>query len=357
MKLNTQFNRYEDINGHRYIEYLGDNEVQKQILFKGYIKCKLMHGNKISVIVPDLLIYQVDLKKSYKWIQPLAFRANQIYYFDENAQANIMIDISARSTVFIRFKRSDFVRVLNDYSEIYECSIFASTDISNYYTGEGYFDESFVPYIKSFHHTNNIAKKMILECGYLKNSKWNIGGTKELRNIGYIYFTPLEKLKYNADLVQVAMSNTGYILLSTNQGKIRRINIYRRFVKDFESTLAFWLDTQSIAPSHLFKRRDSLGAVYYQVCSPFIQRVGMFPETKLVFLNDVIQDSSKKADYIIVGDCDYMDGVIAPYDEENTEYILKIEKLNGTINLFDFWEENANTDQYSNKDVEFQEFV
>jgi hypothetical protein len=83
----------------------------------------------------------------------------------------------------------------------------------------------------------------------------------------------------------------------------------------------------------------------------------MLPDTPLEFKNGIIPDSSKKAYYIIVGDCDYMDGLIAPYDEENTSYIFKIEKQDGSKNLFDFWHDNANTDQYSNKQVEYQEFV
>ncbi|WP_170885604.1 hypothetical protein [Bacillus alkalicellulosilyticus] len=143
----------------------------------------------------------------------------------------------------------------------------------------------------------------------------------------------------------------------TNSGEIRRVNIYRRFVKDFDSTLGFWLDAQSIAPSHLFRRLDSNGGVFYQVVAPFIHRVGMLPEKLLQFQNDVIIDFSKKADYIIVGDCNHMNGLIAPYDEENTNYIFKIEIQEGNKNLFDFWRENANTDHYSNKQVEYKQFV
>ncbi|GAJ41663.1 hypothetical protein GCA01S_084_00060 [Parageobacillus caldoxylosilyticus NBRC 107762] len=37
----------------------------------------------------------------------------------------------------------------------------------------------------------------------------------------------------------------------------------------------------------------------------------------------MIEDSGKKADYIVVGDCDHLNGIIAPYDEENTKYISK----------------------------------
>lgn len=357
MKLNKQFNRYEQWNSHKYISDLGDSERKKEVAFKGFIKCKLMHGMMGSVIVPDLLIYRTSKEKFFKWIQPLAFRANQIYFFDQNAIANLMIDISAKTTVIVKFKQSNFIRFLDDYSELYECEISASTDISDHFTGVGYFNNDFIPCIKSYHHTTQEAFLKIMESGFLKNSKWNIGGTKKLKNIGYVYFTPLDKLKYNEDLIQVAMSNKGFILGTTNDGRIRRINIYRRSTKDFEATLEFWIDTQAIATPHLLKRRDSLGGVFYLICSPFIHRVGLKPDSVLEFKDNVINDISKKADYIIVGNCDQLDGIIAPYDEENTEYIFKIEKTLGSQNLFSFWLEHANSDQYSDKAVEYQEFL
>lgn len=83
----------------------------------------------------------------------------------------------------------------------------------------------------------------------------------------------------------------------------------------------------------------------------------MMPDSLLEFYEDIIVDTSKKADYINVGDCDQLEGVIAPYDEENTSYIFKIEKQNQSKNLFDFWYDYSNTDQYSNKQVEYQKFI
>jgi hypothetical protein len=273
--INKHYNRIERFNNHQYIENLGDNKWKKDIKYNGYVKCKLMHGANGSILVPDLVFYQVQENGEFKWIQPLAFRANQIYFLDDDAQAHIMIDISCETTVTIKFNKSNFLKKLNDNSELYECNILSSLDITGHYTGEGFFNENNVPFIKAYHHTSNDSANKIKDCGYLKNSKWNIGGTKELRNVGYVYFTPLNELKYNSDLVQIAMSENGSILLSTNNGGIRRINIYRRSIGDFQTTLEFWIDTQLISPSHLFKRRDSRGSIFYLVASPFIIRIGM----------------------------------------------------------------------------------
>ncbi|WP_078554280.1 hypothetical protein [Bacillus alkalicellulosilyticus] len=49
-----------------------------------------------------------------------------------------MIDISAQATLTVRFNKSGFVRSQNDYSELYVCEIYASSDISEHYTGEGH---------------------------------------------------------------------------------------------------------------------------------------------------------------------------------------------------------------------------
>lgn len=357
MKINKHLNRYETFNSHQYIQELGDDEWKKEIKYDGFIKCKLMHGQVGSVIVPDLLFYQLEDDKSFSWIQPLAFRANRIYYEETDATAVIMIDISARTTVSVRFKRSNLIQRFSDSSELYKCEILASEDLSQHYTGKGVFKDNFLPFIKLYHHTTHDASGKIKGSGFLLNSKWNIGGTKELSNIGYVYFTPLDKLKYDDDLIQVAMSSNGSIHLTTNTGEIRKVNIYRRNVNHFETTLDFLVDTQNIAPSHLYKRRDSMGGVFYLICSPFIHRVGMNPTETLKFEKNIIEDNSKKADYIIVGDCDRLDGVTAPYDEENTSYIFKIEDRYDSKNLFDFWEEFSNTDQYTEKEVKYQKFV
>lgn len=68
-----------------------------------------------------------------------------------------------------------------------------------------------IPFLKAYHHTNQDSYDKILSSGYLKLSNWNIAGTKSLINIGYVYLTPLDELKYDMDLIQIAMSSLGQI--------------------------------------------------------------------------------------------------------------------------------------------------
>ena len=70
--LNKRFNRYELTNTHLYINELGYEHRQTEDYFKkqysGYIKCKLVHQQFCSVIVPDQIYIGSN---PLLWIQPL----------------------------------------------------------------------------------------------------------------------------------------------------------------------------------------------------------------------------------------------------------------------------------------------
>ena len=68
-------------------------------------------------------------------------------------------------------------------------------------------------------------------------------------------------------------------------------------------------------------------------------------------------DEFESFDYIVVGDCSTLDGLAAPYDEENTPHVLKIERVNDGRSFVAFWFSNGNTDLFSGKTPEMQEFT
>ncbi len=49
-------------------------------------------------------------------------------------------------------------------------------------------------------------------------------------------------------------------------------------------------------------------------------------------------------------------GLRAPYDEEDTTHIMKIERIPEDLTILNFWFLRANQDLYSGKDVELQKF-
>lgn len=348
---NRRFNRREIGKNHTYIDTYGNNSVIVNHQVEGYIKCKLAHTSYGSTIIPDQLYFDVKKDMSFKWIQPLAFCPSLIQFADEYTYASLTVDISCMQTVFINFLKKDYVRSYKDGSELYKCIIKSKVPIEQYYTGLGYFEENMTPYLELYHHTNETNLEKIKECSYFYPSKWNIGGTKKLENRGFLYITPLEEIKFEEDLVQIAMSQKGSIHLMDNYRRIRRINIYRRNVKGLGANLKLQINAEVIAPSPLYKRRGSNGRVFYLIVVPFNLRVGSLPNEYIKFENNKISKINVDYDYLILGDCDKLSGLEAPYSEENTSHKFKIEKIAKEKNLFDFWLENANTDQYTDKEV------
>ena len=68
---NKHFNRIETQNGHLYLNNTGSRS-SDEVEYTGFLKCKLVHGNGFSIVVPDLVLFN---KPSHFWIQPLYLQA------------------------------------------------------------------------------------------------------------------------------------------------------------------------------------------------------------------------------------------------------------------------------------------
>ncbi|WP_180901479.1 hypothetical protein [Martelella soudanensis] len=44
----------------------------------------------------------------------------------------------------------------------------------------------------------------------------------------------------------------------------------------------------------------------------------------------------KRFDYLVVGDASSIDGLAAPYDEEETDQVVHVERLDAGLDLFEF---------------------
>jgi len=98
--------------------------------------------------------------------------------------------------------------------------------------------------------------------------------------------------------------------------------------------------------------------VFYEAVLPAVFRVGLQPGAVLTFSGDLAATpttSLKGFDYVIVGDARTKTGIVAPYDEENTTSICIIERVEDG-DFFTFWRDNANTELFSGRVVERQEF-
>lgn len=93
--------------------------------------------------------------------------------------------------------------------------------------------------------------------------------------------------------------------------------------------------------------------IFYEICFTYIHRVRVKCKSNLTFNSDkkIIEHSNIIiGDYLIIGDATNKDGLAAPFEEEETEYVGKIEDC-GEQNLLDFWVSNPNQDLFSAKEI------
>jgi hypothetical protein len=348
-------------------EGIGDTNHQ------GYIKCKLAHGLGYSVVLPDVLLVGV---KGGKWIQPLAFGPNVLTKMDKGIVCSISVDISCGHRLMVRFGNRDLVSRLADGSELYRCSINGPASLEDFATGDSFLSVENVPYLRLYHHTSVDAKQKIQDSGEFWGSKWNIQGTsKTLTNVAYVYFTSLHEVNHIDDLTLIAMASSGKLTFIIDvftppaflpqgwedkyRSEILVLPVYRASTADRTATLHFDVESTLLAPQHLLRHAPVGDAVWFEVATPFVQRIAIQPATTLRFDGQAIDSACvdrKHFEYVVIGDATSVAGLAAPYDEEDTTFILKIERPESGSNILEFWFEHSNRDLYSGKVIELQSF-
>jgi hypothetical protein len=338
---------------------------------QGYIKCKLAHGMGYSVVVPDALFLG---SAADKWIQPLAFGPNVLGKCDAHIRCAFSVDVSCGHRLSVEFNNDDLVSTLADGAELYRCTFSGPPDLRNYATGDSSFVPGHAPYLRLYHHTSVDAKQQIERSREFWGSKWNIQGThKKLTNVAYVYFTPLDRVVHPDDLKMIAMSSEGKLTFAidgfvppvalmpdwedTFKNQILVLPVYRASTGDRTETLEFDIDSTLLTPQHVLRHSPPGEPVWYEIATPFVHRVGIEPSATLKFSSGkmdygVVQ--TKHFDYVVVGDATTVEGLAAPYDEEDTRFLLKIERPPAGTNMLEFWFEHGNQDLYSDKRVETQ---
>lgn len=340
---------------------------------QGYIKCKLAHGLGYSVILPDLLLLG---HAGTKWIQPLTFGPNLLAKIGDEIHCSISVDISCGHRLLVKFRNVDLVSRLTDGAELYRCTLLGPHDLDEYATGDSTISTGNAPYLKLYHHTSSDAKQKIEDSEEFWGSKWNIQGTnKKLINVAYVYFTSLHKVESVDDLTMIAMASNGRLTFAvdnfdppaallpgwetTYKSKILVLPVYRASTADRTATLEFEIESSLLAPQHLLRHSPEGDQVWYEIATPFVQRVGIDPGSTLKYTGSRIDFTSvevKHFDYVVIGDATTVAGLAAPYDEEDTTFLLKVERPLAGSNILDFWFQNSNQDLFTGKIVETQAF-
>jgi hypothetical protein len=369
---NRRFNRRESATEHFYDGRYGDEGIGNAE-YEGLIKCRLLHGRGYSLIVPDQLYLESD---GLRWIQPLAFGPNVLMKLsDTEVACRLSVDVSCGHRLDVRFFNRDHIADLADGSQLFRCKIKGVADLPSFTTGEARLGSDNRPYLRLFHHTARDTVPLILNSGHFRTSAWNIQGSdKQLKNVAYAYFTPLDSIRMDGDLKQIGMSIGGTIelrrdgfvqpkvlmpdYLKTFKDDILELKVYQCDPSKRDTHIELWIDAAVLAPQHVY-RHDDGQAVYYEFAHPFIHRVGTEPGQRLEFDREhYIHDQGglKRFAYAVVGDCTTLEGLAAPYNEEDTTHVLKVEKIPTGTTMLDFWFDLSNTDQFTNKNIELQEF-
>lgn len=370
MNINRKFFRLEFTTDNIYkpTDYGSNYDVSCE--YDGFIKCKLVHKEGTSVVLPELLIIG---NRSFDWIQHFTFLMNLLVKEDDHIVCSIILDLSFGATIRVQFLNTELQIIYKDNSSLFRCKIFGPKNLNEYYTGTGFFDEFQTPYLNLFHHTKDEIKEIIEKTEVLKPSKWNFQGTKELVNINFIYFTCIDRILKPGDLKQIAMSSDGKLLfLKDNYDILERlpenfkeiykdgvleVSVYRESTNNRTAAISFYIDSTKLFTPNLWLHKPEGNAIFYEICNPYIYRLGINPKEAIRFIKNTITcDNLPIQDYLVIGDCTQLAGLEAPYDEEQTSEIFKIEPLFEKINILDFWFENGNKDLYSEKTVDVYKF-
>lgn len=337
----------------------GDYEYE----FDGLIKLRLVHRPGASVFLVDQIVV-TEVDRPY-WLQPQWTYPPQLHFFSDGAVANVWVATvgtrKAGANVEVEIDGDALVASLSDRSHIYRAKLRGPEDLRLHKAGivrlraDGAFD------LRLYHHTTQAAKSAIQSSGEVWGSAWNFQGNKKLANCVYAYFTNLPGIRTEADLRRIAMASEGQMALRLDQSLDHSvpdavIEVYRGSTRDRDHTVWLWVPAEHVAPPHVFLHQGV--PVEYETAQPFIYRVGLTVGGSYRLAgNDTaaMQPDLRRFDYVILGDCTTLAGLVAPYDEENTTQTFEIEDL-GSQTIHEFWLTHGNQPLYTGE-VERQEFA
>ena len=322
--------------------------------YTGFVKCKLVHGKGYSLVIPDQIYLQIG--GDLNWIQPIYFAGSVISRLDHGDVCDLTVDISHGNLLKIRFETSDLISRLKDGSFLYRCSILAPNFLYRYTTGAARLKNG-RPLIKLFHHTNAKFKKSILKGRHFRTSAWNIQGNKKCTNVAFLYMTSLPKIEHVTDLQQIAMSHLGKMAfrLDTNYSDIPDLVLTseRQSTNDRTHSIEAWVYADALAPQPCFRHLPPAEPGYHEVVSPFIHRIPSQPGGTVSIQGGHLRPKEfMPLHHAVVGDAMTISGLRAPYDEEHTSELLKIEQIAEPGDVMSFWLENPNMNHYDGKNIE-----
>ena len=335
--------------------------------YKGLAKIRLAHGLGHSFLLVD----HVFLTESKRWLQPKNFVLCHILFDGNKSMAKVVFDLKDGTTVQVNFSEPPRPRGLRDRSWLYDATLIGPDDLEARGSGTWRMGSTGVPQLRLFHHTNKEAADSIRTSQEFWSSSWNFQGTRKLANISYVYFTDLEDIRTNKDLADIAMSpekklyfvRDGVeppVALPANwqdtalANDILELEVYWSSPEKRDQVIGVFVDADVLSPAHMLRHEGV--PVWREMVLPSVYRVGVEPGTTVPISGERLGEPAhpKRFDYHVIGDATRIEGLAAPYDEENTTHLYKVQ--DGDVPPLAFWKANANTDQYSETEVDLQAF-
>ncbi len=337
----------------RYSSAIG-NEGSGRRQFEGVVKFRLSHSLGRSYLVPEVLIGV----RGSRFFLPSMFGPPILEFNVEPGFHRLQFDFDtgvpraaelSRINVFVRSQ--DRVHCFDDGAQLYRCTFEGPRQIARVASGLCTIGGDGDYLLRLFHHTTPGNADAILKSRELWSSRWNLAGTRQLENASYVYFTSLPRIAGEADLRRIAMASDGNIRLQTTSDrhleKTLNLRVYRGSAQGRTTALVFEVPTALIAPPPLlFHPMVGVQAAYYEVIGPEIVRVGVRPGINLSIEGrraSVLAGGTKGFDYLVLGDASTLEGLAAPYNEEETEQVTHLERLSDE-DVFEFWLSHQNQD-------------
>lgn len=260
----------------------------------------------------------------------------------------------------MHFASTQFVRRFSDGSHLFRCFISGTRPdvLAQLAAGDCEITPDNDILLTLFHHTTPASVQAITKSGHFKGSPWNVQGTRKLQNIEYAYFTSLPEIAHELDLRRIGMASDGVLFFLPTNGlvphDVMRIPVYRESTWNRSATIKARVPASALASQHVYRHAPHDDSVYFEICHPEIQRVGLVPGATLAFDGHSVVPSPENVKhfaYVVLGDADTGVGLRAPYDEEETRSIFLIERCDAE-SIFEFWIRNANTDQITGRSFE-----
>jgi hypothetical protein len=268
------------------------------------------------------------------------------------------------SRLHVYFRSADMLRQFDDGAQIYNCTFEGPRQIMRFGAGrararsDGDFD------LELFHITNPTAASNIRASHEIRSSAWNLQGIRRLKNVAYIYLTTLPSVGTEDDLRRIAMASGGKIGFQTTSSRLieeeLQMTVYREDTTGRTTPLPVTVPSAYLAPSHLLLNRPGTVPAYYEVVGPEIVRVGVKPGATLRYdgcTGFVNAEDLKRFDYLVLGDAAEVEGLAAPFDEEETGQIMHLERLALGEDIFSFWWDHRNSDLVTGRAFESRQLA